>query len=206
MNGNCCAEDVEKYDATTDTWRLCKPLLTPRKLHGLAALDGSIFAFGGAGHDESLIRSAECYNPELDAWSPLPDLPADAYASAAAAAGAIYVFLWGKFVARYDPAARRYQRLGPLPLPEYFGFATVAVGPAVYVLGGQSKGRRAGLAFRYEPSEDAWHPLPPMRMVRRRCAAAACRAPAAPTPAAAAEPQAAAAPPPVAPPPGEAEG
>ncbi len=201
MNGNCCAEEVEKYDPATDTWSLCKPLLTPRKLHGLAALNGSIFAFGGAGHDESLIRSAECYDPEQDAWSPLPDLPVDAYASAAASGGALYVFLWGKYVARYDPAARRYQRLGALPLPEYFGFAAVAVGRAIYVLGGQSKGRRMGIAFRYEPEQDAWHPLPPMRMVRRRCAAAACQHPALAPP-----PPPAAAPPAAAPPPGEAEG
>ncbi len=93
MNGNCCAEEVEKYDAVTDTWSACKPLLTPRKLNRLAAFEGSIQAFGGAGHDETLIRSAECYNPKLDAWSPLPNLPTDAYTSAAASGDAVYVFL-----------------------------------------------------------------------------------------------------------------
>ena len=171
MNGNCCAEEVERYDPLSDTWLTCRPLLSARKLHGLAAFDGCLYTFGGAGHDESLMKSAEYYDPRLDEWAPLPDLPIEAYASAATVGDAIYVFLWGKFVVRFDIPSRRYQRLRPLPLPEWFGFATVGVGDAVYAMGGQSKGRRMGIAYRYAPADDSWQPLPPMRMVRRRCAA-----------------------------------
>ncbi len=185
MNGNCCAEEVERYDPCKDSWTTCKPLITARKLHGLAAKEGRLFVFGGAGHDESLIKSAEFYDIKQDEWSPLPDLPIEAYASAADAGQHIYVFLWGKFVVRFDMVGRRYERLGPLPLPEWFGFATVGVGGVIYAMGGQSKGRRMGIAYRYEPADDSWHALPPMRMVRRRCAAAVCRH-VAPAPAAAA--------------------
>jgi hypothetical protein len=63
MNGNCCAEDVEMYYAVTDTSCPCKPHLTPRKLHGLAALNDSIFAFGGAGHDESSFAEPSATTP-----------------------------------------------------------------------------------------------------------------------------------------------
>ena len=76
---------------------------------------------------------------------------------------------------RFDITSRSYERLGPLPLPEWFGFATVSVGGDIYAMGGQSKGRRMGIAYRYGTADDTWHPLPPMRMVRRRCAAAACQ-------------------------------
>ena len=93
MNGNCCAKEVERYDPSTDSWLTCKPLITPRKLHGIAASDGCVFVFGGAGHDESLIKSAEFYDPGQDEWSPLPDMPIEAYASAAGVANLIFIFL-----------------------------------------------------------------------------------------------------------------
>ena len=174
MNGNCSANEVERYDPKLNTWHTCRPLITARKLHGIAAVGKRVFVFGGGGTDESILKSAEEYDVDEDVWRPIRDLPVEAYASAAAVGNVIYIFLWGKHVCKYDTCTGLYTQAGSLPLPEYFGFSTVAHEGNIYVLGGQTKGQRRAIAYRYDTAGDSWHPLPPMKIVRRRCAAVIC--------------------------------
>mmetsp|Transcript_25269 Transcript_25269/g.79881 ORF Transcript_25269/g.79881 Transcript_25269/m.79881 type:complete len:166 (-) Transcript_25269:109-606(-) len=122
------------------------------------------------------ISAAECWDPGASgegegAWHAIADLPTHALCCACAAEGQIYVFLWGRRVARYDPGTDTYRVLSKLPLPEWFGFACTAWGSDVYLIGGQTTGTWTGRAFRYETGSDTWHEIPGVKQVRRRLAA-----------------------------------
>jgi len=123
------------------------------------------------------IKDAERYDMDSGRWERIGDLPSPSCASAAAAGGYIFVMLWGKQVYRFDPRAGdagSYTKVGPLPLPEWYGFALAPVGNDIYVFGGSTKGRWTNQAWRFDTRSLVWHTLPPMTSVRRRCAAAAC--------------------------------
>lgn len=147
--------------------------------------------FGGRVSNEASgpTTSAECFDPRASdpAWHPVADLPVPGCACAASLGDSrhVYVLLWGSDtgrmggsdggVWRYDVGADRYERIAPLPLPEWYGFAVAADprGGRLYVVGGSTKGRWTGSAFCIDASSGTWNELPPMKMVRRRTAAAA---------------------------------
>ncbi|KAL7499991.1 hypothetical protein ACHAWT_010932 [Skeletonema menzelii] len=58
-------------------WEKCNPILTPRRLHSVAAnVDGSsIFVFGGYIDERQVTSSIESYNIETDCWSATDKLP-----------------------------------------------------------------------------------------------------------------------------------
>ena len=88
---------------------------------------------------------------------------------------------------RYDADADRYAFLADLPLPEWYGFTAAAHEGWVYAIGGSTKGRWTGAAFRFRVAsgrgrgekgvagDGEWEELPGMEMVRRRTAAAIVR-------------------------------
>jgi hypothetical protein len=84
---------------------------------------------------------------------------------------------------RYDADADRYAFLADLPLPEWYGFTAAAHEGWVYAIGGSTKGRWTGAAFRFpvggglkgDAGDGEWEELPGMEMVRRRTAAAVVR-------------------------------
>ena len=105
-------------------------------------------------------------------------------ASAAAAGGRSRKEAGGLW--RYDADADTYAHLADLPLPEWYGFTAAAHDGYVYTIGGSTKGRWTGAAFRIRVSsrgrrgetgfgDDSWEELPSMEMVRRRAAAAVVR-------------------------------
>lgn len=58
-------------------WEKCSPILTPRRLHSVAAsVDGSsVFVFGGYINERQVTSSIESYNIETDCWSATDELP-----------------------------------------------------------------------------------------------------------------------------------
>lgn len=73
---------VEVYNSTTDSWRALAPL--PIAAAGLAAsvINGKILVTGGEALDYQneqdtgkVYKSAWLYDPKLDAWQSLPDMP-----------------------------------------------------------------------------------------------------------------------------------
>ena len=212
-DGNSCTGAVDflnlRTDNTSTTWTTLAPLNTPRKLHGAAGLpDGRLFVFGGRIGDEARvgpIAGAEAYDPSADAWRDIRPLPFGACACACSDGDFVFVATWGAdnpegtkstkrggkdprvgeagALWRYDPAGDGYERLSGLPLPEWYGFAMCAHSGWVYCVGGSTRGRWTGAAFRtrvgggkcVEEGDGAWEELPPMKMVRRRTAAAVAR-------------------------------
>ena len=58
-------------------WEKCSPILTPRRLHSVAAsVDGSsVFVFGGYINERQVTSSIESYDIETDSWSATDELP-----------------------------------------------------------------------------------------------------------------------------------
>lgn len=179
-DGSRCTAAVEAFSPRENAWTLRPPMLQARRLHGLAMLDGFLYAFGGASDDTVDIRHAERFCLDSQKWEQIRDLPAASCACAAAVDGFVYVLLWGKSVLRFDPRAGEggeYTKVASLPLPEWYGFAVAVVGPDILAFGGATKGRWSNQAFRFSTRALRWSPLPSMTRVRRRCAAAACMLP-----------------------------
>eukprot|EP00899_Mesostigma_viride_P015576 jgi/Mesvir1/24019/Mv10761-RA.2 len=210
LYGDHCATNVECFDVHARSWRVCAPLLAPRRLHGVASVGSRLYAFGGIGGHGPAARGptklAECYIPDDDEqsamfseanrgahaggegndrqqgglvgagqWVPIAPLPAASCTCACTVGEAVYVLCWeAGTVLRYDPGSDSYQLVGPLPMPEWYGFAAVAWGPWVYAVGGTTKGRLSKSLFRLDTRSEAWEELPGMKIARRRCAAAIC--------------------------------
>jgi len=161
---------AEAYDPTSNAWRDVCPL--PFGACACACVDGSEQSSHRSvdGSDERSRRSVYVAtwgadNPEGNASTKRGGKD-----PRVGEAGA----LW-----RYDPDADTYERMCGLPLPDWYGFAMCAFDGWVYLVGGSTAGRWTGAAFRKkvdEGGESEWEELPPMKMVRRRTAAAVARA------------------------------
>jgi len=184
------ATDSPPPSAVQWQWEPRASLLLPRKLYALAAYgsgnDFGLYVFGGriAGADShhAPCAAAERYDPAADAWTSIAPLPNAGCGSAAAVAGhGVFIALWGGEgsgtrndggLYRYDPQTDAYANLGRLPLPEWFGFSMASHGRCVFLLGGSTLGRWTGAAWCYDVTASVWEELPPMKIARRRCAAA----------------------------------
>lgn len=172
-NGNEAVAVLEKYNPEAASWSAAyKPMRTARKLFGLTASDGKLYAFGGAGTDGGFLASSEVYDVEKDEWSDIAAIPHAAYSCASTTSnGSIFVFMQGKYVCRFDAEGNKYVKCADLPLKEWFGFSTVAVGEDIYVLGGQCVGAVKGFCYRFDTSSNTFHELPSMLRFRRRLGA-----------------------------------
>jgi N-acetylneuraminic acid mutarotase len=144
--------------AATPEWKSCAPLPGPNRTGvATAVCGGKVYAFGGD------IVSAFCYDPVLDRWEPLPDLPFPTYWSWAVSWQDRYIILPGGFVSKpnwgaatstlhmdengfvsdvlvYDTATGRYSFSTPLPkgIIDY-GLARVA--DRIHLVGGEDRGK-----------------------------------------------------------------
>ena len=176
MDGTSCTGAVECFTKQSGKWVLCAPLLTPRRLFGVAAHVGAVYVFGGNVDDSwAPLKSAERYSEKENKWTSIANLPVPACSCACAVGDFIYVLLWGSSSAllRYDPAKDTYEKLSELPLPDWHGFAATSIGTEIYVLGGATKGQWSSDAFCYNVADGTWKKLPSMKAVRRRTAAVA---------------------------------
>lgn len=69
---------VERFDPATGGWEEVAPMNQARSAHGVAALDGKLFAAGGRGgtaQSATYLNSIESFDPRCGAWSEQPPLP-----------------------------------------------------------------------------------------------------------------------------------
>ena len=59
---------MERYDLATNTWEAVAPLVTPRKAHQIAVLDGKLYAVGGYNDADGFLSSVERYDLGTNAW------------------------------------------------------------------------------------------------------------------------------------------
>ena len=67
---------VERYDPATNAWEAVAPMATARDSHGMATLDGKLYAVGGYNGDDGPLSSMEQYDPVMNAWEAAAPLTA----------------------------------------------------------------------------------------------------------------------------------
>jgi N-acetylneuraminic acid mutarotase len=136
-----------------------------RSEHPAVVLDDEIIVMGGlveAGVGRNGVTSSvEAYDPALDTWRDLPDLPQPRHHGMASVVDDRVFFIGGFDETGFNPVVEVWELVGeewvekaPLPLPVGAG-AAVTVDGVVYVVGGVPQ---SGL-YSYDPGTDTWQVL-----------------------------------------------
>ncbi|MCX6023385.1 MAG: hypothetical protein NTZ05_16985, partial [Chloroflexi bacterium] len=190
LNGD--SSRTAAYNPSTDTWAALQSAGTTRADAAAAVSNGKFYVFGGrqiviaATRTETVLDTAEVYDPALNTWTPQPSLPvptdgsrtvgARAGMGAAAIGSKIYVVggrdnalpLTGTPLGvnqEYDTSTGIWTLKAPMPIPMMDIQSTVASGGKVYVFGGYTDNATGDANARkapsravqiYDPATDAW--------------------------------------------------
>ncbi len=149
---------AEVYNSSTDTWKTCPGLPTPRS--GLAAgrtiTGGKIYAVGGVNKNGDLDVNEE-YNPATRIWQSRAAMPSKRKYPAAAFADGRLLVIGGMVsgtplgtVEAYNPAADTWATLPQMPTARFMATA-VNINGSIYVSGGATV-RRTGAYPPYDPT------------------------------------------------------
>ncbi len=165
---------VFRYDPGDDTWA---ELAASVYVHGgtpaAAVIDGRIFVAGGAGGG-MLGNEVEAYDPGADRWSILAPMECARNHTAGGVIGGKLYVAGGRpgnqsCVEAYDPSSNTWTRKTSMPTGRS-GIAAAVVRDCLYVFGGEGNSADPNGIFHqveaYDPTADAWRPLPPMQTGR----------------------------------------
>jgi N-acetylneuraminic acid mutarotase len=175
------AASVQRYDPATQTWSALPDLPTPRYFLGAALLDGVLYAAGGVLLDGSGVTAAfEAYDLAQETpgqWQTLPPLPQaqEALGCVAACCGRLWVVggFYGNYptgypldtVWAYDPAARAWARMPPVPVARETA-AVVSYDGRLYSCGGYTGSQGLADVVQCDPRAPGWTPCAPMPTAR----------------------------------------
>ncbi|KAL7458907.1 hypothetical protein ACHAWC_011014 [Mediolabrus comicus] len=199
MYGSKSCESIEKlcfkvsHDRSNEIswqnegrWVKCSPLLTPRRLHSVAAsTDGSsIYVFGGYIGERNVTTSIESYDIEANCWNVVDQLPNPVLVQAVPdwsldANNSFIIFPFsdnnasGNWVLRYTTNDSTFEPVVEMPIKNYHSFsATVSQSlRKAYLVGGLIDSKWTGRAFALDLDTMTWQELPEMSLPRRRLAA-----------------------------------
>ena len=167
---------VYSYNPATDaTWMTRAPMPSGRD-RGAAVtdiIDGKIYVAGGF---RSFQASAllDVYDPAMNTWTPLADLPATRDHACGAAIGGQLHFVGGRTVDTgsprpdvwsYDPATNMWTARAPMPTGRG-GMGCGAIGGKLYATGGEGNPMISSGVFpdveAFDPATNTWTELPDM--------------------------------------------
>jgi hypothetical protein len=131
------------------------------------------YVMGGNDFERNVLSSMERYDAASGEWSAMTAMTkARTKASACSIAGMVYVTggVWYddgdlcvlRSVERYSPASDTWRFVARMPRARY-NHAAVAVGSAMYVLGGNdSAGAAIKRSFKYDSTQNVWSEVAPM--------------------------------------------
>ena len=136
--------------AVCNTWTLKFPMFQARAGLAAAAIDGKLYAVGGAVHDVGgaalPVNTLEVYDPVTDRWTFKRRMPTPRLGLAAAAIdGKLYAaggnagISFFNTLEVYDPVANTWTTLAPMPRTRS-GLAAAAIGGQLYAAGGSIDG------------------------------------------------------------------
>ncbi|MGC9342943.1 MAG: Kelch repeat-containing protein, partial [Bacteroidales bacterium] len=156
-------------------WENRAPMIKARWWHSVGAVNGKIYAIGGASkYGHGALSVVEEYDPETDTWSAKSDIPtARQGLTASVVNGKIYAIGGGEApkegsytggesfsnVEEYDPATDTWKRKTPMPTVRWAHCAAVVDGK-IYIIGG-AEGWPFGDTYVfdmiiYDPALDTW--------------------------------------------------
>ncbi len=160
----------DRFDPVAAAWSVAAPLATARNAAGGAVVDGRFHVVGGRAPgirrgDQSPLASVEVYTPAADRWDAGPPLAAARASLAVAVLGARVYAFGGEDAAgavvdtveRLDSVTGSWRTLPAMPYRSH-GLGAVAVGDAIYVMGGfggasDATGTESRALYRYTPAE-----------------------------------------------------
>lgn len=169
-----------RYDPATDRWSRMPDMPEPRAAMAVGVIGHRLIVSAGA-RDRIPLASTFAYNFYSRRWSRLPDMGSRReHVGDAVVGGRLYV-LGGRApqslavdtAERYDPAAKRWENLPPMPVP-VGGVAAIAADGDVIAVGGGDDGRGtvSGAVQQFDPATDEWSFLSGLRTARHGHAAA----------------------------------
>lgn len=169
------SQDVGQWDETL------APMPTARQEIGVGALQGKVYVIGGFDDEGQSVNTVARYDPALDAWEPVPDLPAEFplnHVNVSVVGDFLYVlgglrrgFSAVDTVFCFDPSTDTWSP--KMAMPSARGSCGVAaIGAKIYVAGGIPGFRNREMAV-YDTIADQWTELSSMPTGRDHLAAAA---------------------------------
>ncbi len=159
-------------------WYLRAPLPAARARAVAIAAGSHIYVIGGE-VNQTVSADVMVYEPLSNTWTLAPSSKPTAVANTAAVAVGNRIYVAGGTTAdgspsnaleSYDVAAGRWTVLAPLPA-RLAGHAMVALDNQLYVFGGVSDGGTTDASYRYDITQNTWHPIAPMPGARSLMAA-----------------------------------
>ncbi|WP_425408583.1 Kelch repeat-containing protein [Hyphococcus sp.] len=134
------------YDPAANAWSQLAPLPTPRNSAAGAVVNGVLYVIGGRTVSEGNTGAVEVYDAQSDRWASASPMPkAQGGLAAAVLNGKIYAFGGEYFTPRpggvfaeaweYNPDTDKWRAVAAMPRRRH-GLGAVALGDAIYVMGG----------------------------------------------------------------------
>jgi N-acetylneuraminic acid mutarotase len=177
-------DNLWAFSPATNEWHLLAPLPDAKGAMGLVALEGALYAVGGAFQhlggavSDQLLR----YDVALNAWEELAPMPTGREHLAVVTTGSKIYAIGGRADGNeatkygganevFDPATGLWSKLDDLPVARS-GLAGVAAGESVIVIGGERGRSIYNDVNRYNTVTGKWDVLPHLGTARHGLAAA----------------------------------
>lgn len=168
------SKDFYRYDPETDRWSRLADLPRPRAAMALGVIGDRLYVAGGA-RDRIPLDETYSYDFRSGRWTRLASMQSRReHVGEAVLDGKLYVLggrapgsLAVNTAERFDPAANRWERLPPMPVPSG-GLAAVEEGGKVIALAGgnDEAGTVTGAVQEFDPKSSEWTRLPDLRTPR----------------------------------------
>jgi len=148
--------------AQQGTWTKKADMPTLRWGLSTSAVAGRIYAVGGFGRGNVLVRTVEAYDPQTDTWAEKADIPTPRFLPATSVVdGKIYVIGGGNpgqlglpTVEEYDPATDTWTKKADMPTPRH-GLSASVLNGKIYAISGFD-GTNMATVEEYDPASDTW--------------------------------------------------
>jgi hypothetical protein len=161
------------YSTTDGSTQLAAMSVARSQLGYAPDRDGFAYAIGGLDENGQPLSSAERYDQDLNAWSPIAKLPTARYNFPAVFNRTNYIYIFGgstdtagaetASVLRYSVSANTWSTMAAMPVAVAGSAAALGPDGKIYVAGGLAGGVATNLVQVYDPAANSWAlsvPLP----------------------------------------------
>jgi hypothetical protein len=172
-DGTASTSGTIGYSPTDGSSQLAEMSVARSQLGYAPDRSGLAYAIGGLDDNGQPLASAERYDQDLNAWSPIAKLPGARYNFPAVFNRTNYIYIFGgrtnvfgvetASVLRYSVSANSWSAMTPMPVPVADSAAALGADGKIYVAGGVAGGVTTNIVQVYDPAANSWTisaPLP----------------------------------------------